>query len=447
MGEPFALPDAGGRLSTAPAYTLVQLVARESFEEVIEAQVLTPMMHQARAPGRNPPKRVVVALLEPLRVALRPSFHARVRALRARCPELSILALPFMSRLGRGANAAFLATHIRRASKGSAVVLHCRGESAVEWGDAIARHLHRAAVVADIRGIWPDEMLLARGFTRFEDADAQSRHDYRLALGRLQMALRHAHGVLAVSDALAEWIKRRALWPSEITRVPCCVRSVEFSAGEREAQRVQLGLRDRVVLAYLGGIAPYQHIEDGVVPFVRMAVEAHERVHFLCITNQPERMQSILDAGGIPREARTVLRVPQPNVPRYLAAADAGLLLRAASDVNRVSMPVKVGEYLSSGVPLVVSRINGWVDDMVEAHGSGIVVDWFGSDPQRRAREVARVYHELRSRGDALRRGALALCAERFLWSNYTESLRDAYVRALGAATVESRADSPMAIG
>jgi glycosyltransferase involved in cell wall biosynthesis len=432
-----------GVTARAPAYTLVQLVARESFEELIEAQVLEPMMHQASTQGENRPERVAVALLEPMRVALRPAFRNRVRTLRARCPALSILVLPFMSRLGRETNARLFARRIRRISKGSAVVLHCRGESAVDWGNAIARYLRSAAVIADIRGIWPDEMLLARGFNRFEEADAQSRRDYRVALGRLQTALGQAHGVLAVSDALAEWLKRRTVWPREITRVPCCVSSVEFSAAEREAQRDRLGLRDHLVLAYLGGLAPYQHIEDGVVPFVRIAIEANERVHFLCLTNGPERMQSILDAGRIPRDACTVLRVAQTNVARYLAAADGGLLLRAPSEVNRVSMPVKVGEYLSSGVPLIVSRVTGWVDDIVEAHGAGIVVDWFGSDPQRQVREVVRVCHELRSRGDALRRGALALCAERFLWANYTESLRDAYARALGAATVESRADSP----
>src|SRR5687768_7228644 len=99
--------DATVIVAAAPAfaYTLVHVVVSESHEELIEAQVLAPMIHQAQAPGRNRPQRVVVALLEPLRVALRRRFYRRVRTLRARYPALSVIALPFMSRLGHRANA------------------------------------------------------------------------------------------------------------------------------------------------------------------------------------------------------------------------------------------------------------------------------------------------------------------------------------------------------
>ena len=416
------------------AYALVHLVAQQSFEELIEAQVLDPMVNQATTDGRNRPATTVVAFLEPARVAVGRRMRRRAKILSARAPQVRVTVLPYISRIGIGINSWFLARRIGKLTKGLPVVLHCRGEAAVEWASALARHLGQAAIVADIRGIWPDEMLMARGYERVSDADEQSRHDYHVAMDHLKTALREAHAVVAVSDALAGWVEELGVWRHEIGRVPCCVPSVRFSQAARDARRTALGLGDRIVLSYLGGMAPYQHIEDGLVPFVRIARQLNDRVHLLCITKDPESMKTLLERGGVPVESTTVIRVPQTQVSDYLCAADAGLLLRAPSEVNRVSMPVKVGEYLSCGVPLIVSRFSEWVDELIVKPSAGIAIDWFGVDPSLQAREVARVIGELERRGATLRTGALALCADRFLWSSYTGELRRTYVRALAVA-------------
>ena len=52
-------------------------------------------------------------------------------------------------------------------------------------------------------------------------------------------------------------------------------------------------------------------------------------------------------------------------------------------------MPVKLGEYLSSGLPVIVSRIAGWVDDIIDGAGAGIAVRWFGASEQERASAAA----------------------------------------------------------
>jgi glycosyltransferase involved in cell wall biosynthesis len=345
-----------------------------------------------------------------------------------------VTVLPYVSRIRVAVNAWLLARRIRKLTNGLPVVLHCRGEAAVEWAAALAPRLGHAAILADIRGIWPDEMLLARGYEQLSQADDKSRRDHQVAMDHLKNALRRAHAVIAVSDALAGWVEDLGVWRGEIGRVPCCVSRVRFSQAERDARRAALGVSDRIVLSYLGGIASYQHIEDGLAPFVRLARQLNDRIHLLCITKDPERMRTLLHAGGIPAECTTVIRVPQAHVPDHLCVADAGLLLRAASDVNRVSMPVKVGEYLSCGVPLIVSRFSGWVDELVGSREAGIVIDWFGMDPSIQAREVARVIEAVERHGTRLREGALALCADRFLWSGYTGELRRAYVRALAVA-------------
>jgi glycosyltransferase involved in cell wall biosynthesis len=194
-------------------------------------------------------------------------------------------------------------------------------------------------------------------------------------------------------------------------------------------------------LAYLGGVAPYQHLDDGLMPFARLALAADERVHLLCITNDPARMQAVLEKGGLTPGTRvTIMRVAQPDVASVLAAADAGFLLREATRVNRVAMPVKVGEYLASGVPLILSRTSGELDDLVREYDAGVVVSWFDLGEAARMQEVRRVLSTLRERPDALRAGALALCEARFLWATHVPSMRRAYVDAVRSVRGATRA-------
>jgi glycosyltransferase involved in cell wall biosynthesis len=437
-----AYPDAGIAAHVGDrGYALVHLVAHESFEELIEAQVVEPMIQQARLDGPLRPTRVIIGFLEPARVALSARHRRRMRALRRRSASVATAVLPFVSRLGIPANAWILALRLQRLCAGLPIVLHCRGESAAMWGAAIARNVPDVAVISDVRGIWPGEFLLRRGYRTLDEADAQTRQDYSVAIARMRASLAGADAVFAVSNALAEWLSRVGVHPERVLRVPCCVAEISYAEATREGQRTALGLGNRTVLAYLGGVAPYQHLEDGLVPFAKLALALDERAHLLCITNDPMRMQALLDEGGVtPRSRTTVVRVAQPDVPRVLAAADAGFLLREPTEVNRVAMPVKVGEYVASGVPLVVSRISGELDDLVRTYDAGIVVPWFELGEAERVQEVRRVLSELRDRPDALRAGALALCEARFLWATHVPAIRRAYVQALRSGRASPRA-------
>lgn len=133
------------------------------------------------------------------------------------------------------------------------------------------------------------------------------------------------------------------------------------------------------------------------------------------------------------------MRVPQAHVASILAAADAGFLLREANEVNRVAMPVKVGEYLAGGVPLIVSRMSEELDKLVRAYDAGIVVSWFELGETARQQEVRRVLSVLRDRADALHAGALALCEARFPWATHVPAIRQAYVHALRSVRSPSR--------
>lgn len=418
-------------------YAVVHLVAQESFKGLIGPQVVDHMAHHASTHSVTGPERVVIGLLEPARVALRGRFRARIAELRARAPRVRVLALPYVSRFGVQRNAWAIARRLQWATGSLRVVFHCRGESAAEWAIALRRFFPRSAIVVDVRGPWPDELLFARGYDGPDSADARSLSDYHGALDRLRGVCAATEEVFSVSQGMLKWLREVGVPDERLTYVPCCAERVEYDEGRREAARARLGLTDKLVLAYLGIVTRYQHVEGGVIPFFAKTLAHLHNAHLLVITPDADTVHRTLAASAIPAAAATVLTLPQREVGDTLRAADAGFLLRSPSRLTRVVQPVKLGEYLSVGVPVIVSRGAGRIDEMIENARAGVVTSFGLQSVHGDDAEVRRVLDIIAADGPALRASAARLCARELVWAAYAADVHAAYARALGA--VEQR--------
>jgi glycosyltransferase involved in cell wall biosynthesis len=96
--------------------------------------------------------------------------------------------------------------------------------------------------------------------------------------------------------------------------------------------------------------------------------------HFLALTRSVERMKELCRTAGVTDEDCTLLSLGPAAIPRYLAAADVGLLPRRQALTNRVASPVKFGEYLASGTPVILNEEIGDYSDMVRANNVGLVL-------------------------------------------------------------------------
>ncbi len=432
--EPLAHATASGR-----PYALVHLVAQEMHKGLIETQVLDHMESQATQRGPHPPRRVAVAFLEPVRVALRRTTRHRLQSLRRRAPHVHVTVLPYVSRVGLRANARVLSIPLRMSHRGRPTVFHCRSEIAVRWAAAFREWIPSAAIVADFRGVWPEEYLHAQGIDALDQANEPTRLAYERAVSDVKYALSVADGILTVSTGLRDWLGRYGSRGELTTVVPTCVSALTFAETDRRAVRDRLGVSGKVVLAYAGTVTRYQHLREGFAAFARIALEQlrDDRIHVLCVTPDVDAMRRVLTEVGVPAQAATVVSVPQEGVAAYLSAADAGFLLRADSVVNRVSVPVKLGEYLAAGVPVVISRVDGWLHETIATASAGWSIDWFGLGDAERRRVVADVLRDLTT-GPSRRESALALCRTHFLWSAHTRLVRGAYQAALTRAEARS---------
>lgn len=414
------------------SYSVVHLVTGETRKDLVVPQVVTHMVQQARVPGSGQPRRVVVLFLEAARIAARQSVRDWVREVQAAAPEVKVSLLPYVGRLGLRANARALSVVVRRLTRGGDVAFHCRGEWSVLWAAELARSVSRAGIVADIRGAWPEEALAMHGVDDLANADARDIRDYQQRTAMVRTALDHADQVLTVSPGMMDWLLELGVQEDHLQYVPSCVPRVTYSPVVRADIRRDLGLGEALTYAFLGSAFSYATIGDGLAPFIKATFERFADVRLLMLTDQPDAMRSRLDADGIASDRIHVLRAPQHDVWRYLCAADCGCILKAPGRLNRTWQPVKLGEYLAAGLPVVVSRGVGRVDDLIDRTGAGIVVDLF-SHPAGPAREAIRVRELLGSEREHMCASAIRLCEEQFLWSRYIETVRHAYASALRA--------------
>lgn len=136
--------------------------------------------------------------------------------------------------------------------------------------------------------------------------------------------------------------------------------SALFSSGEaadRIAVKERLGMpADAPLVVYAGSLGP-QYSPEAMLALFGLIRESRPDAHFLVLSGSPDVMTDLVStydsrlASGV-----TVMRVDAHEVPVWLAAADLGLAFREPSFSMQGVAPIKLGEYLLCGVPVVATR-------------------------------------------------------------------------------------------
>jgi glycosyltransferase involved in cell wall biosynthesis len=155
----------------------------------------------------------------------------------------------------------------------------------------------------------------------------------------------------------------------------------------RREMRASLGISFAAPLVvYVGSLGPQYHLDRMIAFFA----DVHARcpsAHLLVLASSLEHAA----AAAALSTAVTIKRVEPSSVPRYLAAADLGLAFRTPSLSQRAVAPIKVGEYLLCGVPVLstcgigdldeqLDRSVGFLLDGLSAAELSPAIDWFLDD-------------------------------------------------------------------
>ena len=382
-----------------------------------EVVVLAPVGHLLR-------KAMRVRNQEMVRLA-RETFSVKLSHIYTAPTRLAHLSSP-VGRLKK-----WLARHVRSRDP---IVLHCRNAMMAWMGIQARDQGLPIRVIYDCRGVEVDEYpgnfdLDTAAIATWPAAMRQQYESLKTAEAR---AFVNADGVLCVADAMLRHFAE--IYPAMSNNtgvVPCCVDVPGFAAAAscRDQSRKKLGLDDRFVVTYLGSLAWYQLPHESLRIF-RMIRELIPNAHFLAITTDPDAMHAALNDAAIAAELATVVSVSPSEVPEYLAAADVGLLLREPNIVNKVASPVKFGEYLASGTPVIIGEGVGDYSSDVRSRGLGVCLDIRLPDAEWKT--------TLDDSKDLLtnpgtRERCASFAADQLQWSRHRETLLQVYQSATGS--------------
>jgi glycosyltransferase involved in cell wall biosynthesis len=256
--------------------------------------------------------------------------------------------------------------HMR--SKLSNIVIthvYARSFTGSMWARRLARQL-KATSVFDVRAIVSHEQLLEG--KSFAKAWVSSCLELRES--------RQADRLSTVSENLRAYLRQQT-GRQDITVIPSCINedTFHFSPASREEIRRAFGLKDDDVLfCYSGGTSAWQRIDD-IMLLLKDVCVRDDRCHALFLTANYDEMIYRLATAQFPAARAWVRSCSHRDVHKYLSSADVGLIMRHDISVNNVASPVKVGEYLACGLPVILTKGIGDYSRMLPAAGVGLLLD------------------------------------------------------------------------
>ena len=358
-------------------YSLVHIITSGEYKApLLATQVFERAQMEATIQGSGKPDSVQVWIILPMREAyFDKNSKIIIDKLRSRCPDVQIKLVGGIGRINNWPRKALL-KKFRNSIKGR-VVYHCRGESSLYETILLRKLFPQDRFILDIRGYWPMEKFVDEDIYFIKDMTADQKERYGHYKNRLQSAMALADRVCTVSRPLRNYLIRHDNASESTVVIPCCVKET-IPGANRDKIRKELNLENKIALLYLGGTQKYQNLEEMVIPFFKSAIAQSDRAVGVFITQNKGKMEAMLQAGNIDMDKVRLLSVSQDLVGDYLSAMDMGILFRVPSDLKDFYQPVKFGEYLSAGLPVILEEGTGEIGDYLDKYKIGFVVKLAG---------------------------------------------------------------------
>jgi glycosyltransferase involved in cell wall biosynthesis len=282
--------------------------------------------------------------------------------------------------------------------------------------------LSRRVKIVHLRGITPGMMMLPlsrvtdvrtvfdmRGFLAEEYVGGgiwkEGDVSFRIVKKAERRLLKTADAVTVLTrkhldiNRASEWLSGRRI-PMDV--VPCCVDTSRFTIDDTSAAelRSRHGLNDNFVLMYPGKIGTFYFMKE-MLDFYKALMAAEPGAVFLIVTRDDGGpVFKAAEEAGIGGDRVRIIKGPDySRMPEYYRMADAGIFF--INPYKKMgSSPIKMGEFLASGVPVIINPGVGDTEELVRDNGVGVVVEHFKEDDYiKGAREIL----ALKGEGAALR--------------------------------------------
>lgn len=400
-------------------YHLVHVLAYQEYNTpLVRTQLFEQAKVQVELKSDNAPLSVEVWIVVPFRSYWDTAFKTYLNELRNSYPKLKIRVIGGVDRIANFPQSHLLYFYRRNLGM-KPVIFHFRGEDLISRFIWLKKFFNKDKLVADIRGLWPAEFLLNQQIEVNSLEELASNPSAKILLDRMQENLKFADGLSTVNSKLGDAVSSLSEFDGPKWVVPCAISNykrngIPIGVAKSESSEYQIG--------YLGGTASYQNLPELVFPFMDVLMSKDSRVNFLIVTHEKEKMAEMIRQYHWDSKRVRLISVSQKEVHECLKNLDLGLMIRRSSLVNRVAQPVKIGEYLAAGVPVLIQKGLGGL--RASEYPGLIELDFEKLSLEEAA---AFVLNYLQTESWEKRSKSALTSAERLLWENHIPTHRHHY--------------------
>jgi glycosyltransferase involved in cell wall biosynthesis len=230
----------------------------------------------------------------------------------------------------------------------SADVVHSRGHIGTGVALNLADNSSENKIVADIRGALDYEIL---------ETNISKKVTYAKKCRSLELNIfNKINNFLFVSENMKNfYITRYGLAEKSINIVPTIVDDNIFFKDDNKRNKIRkkLKITEKFVFLYAGGVQKWQNLDLILDEFEKS--NRNKEIFLIILTQNKESVINLIKSKNIKSNNIYVNYVEYKEVPYYINAADAGLIIRDKKMFNYVASPTKVSEYASCGLKLATS--------------------------------------------------------------------------------------------
>ena len=223
----------------------------------------------------------------------------------------------------------------------------------------------------DMRGFWADEKVDGGEWSRqsliykitkrcekrfFESADAIVSLTYEGVKAFPELGYRIRSGI-----------------PIEV--ITTCTDLERFAPGPKDQILVsRLRLDDHLVIGCTGSVSAW-YLRQAMLEYLAYLTQSLERAKILIVTQEDhEKLRADALRAGIPKEQWVLVRASFAEMPEYVRLMDLGVFFIKPCFSKKGSCATKLGEFLATGVPVVINAGVGDSGRIVQEHKAGVVL-------------------------------------------------------------------------
>ncbi|MBX9866153.1 MAG: glycosyltransferase [Burkholderiales bacterium] len=249
-------------------------------------------------------------------------------------------------------------------------IVHCRSYVTSNIGVYLKRRFG-CKYIFDMRGFWADERKDSGAW------DTQRwfyRALYNSYKNKERKFILNADYIIALTSAAKLEIESWDYCQNKFLKIqviPCCADMEHFSLAtpmDKEIARERLGFSaDDFVVSYLGSIGTW-YLLDEMLQLFKLIKQRYQKAKFLFVTHSLEDLiLSKLNTCRVSENDIKIVSASRNEVPVFMKASDINLSFIKPSYSKMASSPTKNAEVLAMGIPIILNRGIGDVEEMIQS--------------------------------------------------------------------------------